>query len=48
MVGQTVETENSMEIIDLDKIVEATTFEATRGYGRQDNRGEYRDSRFDE
>ena len=28
-VGQTVETENSMEIIDLDKTIEMTIFEGT-------------------
>ena len=28
-VGQTVETEDSMEIIDLDKTIETTTFEGT-------------------
>ena len=29
MVGQTVETEDNMEIIDLDKTIETTTFERT-------------------
>ena len=29
MVGQTVETEDSMEIIDLDKTIETTIFEGT-------------------
>ena len=29
MVNQTVETEDSMEIIDLDKTIETTTFEGT-------------------
>ena len=28
-VGQTIETEDSMEIIDLDKTIETTTFEGT-------------------
>ena len=46
VVGQTVETEDSMEIIDLDKTIETTIFERTlRGYGRQYSRGEYRDNR---
>ena len=30
MVGQTVETEDSMEIIDLDKTIETTIFEGTQ------------------
>ena len=29
VVGQTVETEDSMEIIDLDKTIETTMFEGT-------------------
>ena len=29
LVGQTIETEDSMEIIDLDKTIETTTFEGT-------------------
>ena len=29
VVGQTVETEDSIEIIDLDKTIETTTFEGT-------------------
>ena len=29
MVGQTVETEDSMEIIDLDKTIETTIFKGT-------------------
>ena len=29
VVGQTVETEDSMEITDLDKTIEATIFEGT-------------------
>ena len=29
MVGQTVQTEDSMEIIDLDKTIETTIFEGT-------------------
>ena len=31
VVDQTVETDNSMEIIDLDKTIETTTFEGTLG-----------------
>ena len=49
VVGQTVETEDSMEIIDLDKTILTTILEETHtGYGRQDNRGEYRDNRCNE
>ena len=39
VVGQTVETEDRMEIIDLDKTIANNNFQGnTRGNGRQDNR----------
>ena len=48
-VGQTVETEDNMEIIDLDKIIEATTSKRmARGYRRQNSRGEYGNNRHND
>ena len=45
-VGQTVETEDNMEIIDLGKTIETTIFKGiTRGYRRQNSRGEHGDTR---
>ena len=44
--GQTVDTGDSMEIMDLDKTLRDNNFqENTRGYGRQNSTGEYRDNR---
>ena len=45
VVGQTVETEDNMEIIDLDRTIDNNFQGNTRGYGRQNSRGEYGDNR---